>query len=84
MRARGTIREVKRVAVVIEPEAKADIRAARDYYLDKGDQTSERFSDELFTHWIYCRDIPIPLLLHLVVPVSSQCVTSRTSLDISI
>jgi len=47
MRARGTIREVKRVAVVIEPEAKADIRAARDYYLDKGYQTSERFRDEL-------------------------------------
>ena len=33
--------------IVIEPEAKSDIRAARDYYSDKGDQTSDRFRDEL-------------------------------------
>jgi plasmid stabilization system protein ParE len=38
---------VNRVPVVIEPEAKSDIRAARDYYFDKGDNTSERFRDEL-------------------------------------
>ncbi len=38
---------MNRVPVVIEPEAKSDIRAARDYYFDKGDNTSERFRDEL-------------------------------------
>jgi plasmid stabilization system protein ParE len=38
---------VNRVPIVIEPEAKSDIRAARDYYSDKGDQTSDRFRDEL-------------------------------------
>jgi plasmid stabilization system protein ParE len=38
---------VNRVPIVIEPEAKSDIRAARDYYSDKGDQTSERFRAEL-------------------------------------
>jgi plasmid stabilization system protein ParE len=40
---------VNLVPIVIEPEAKSDIRAARDYYSDKGDHTSERFRDEL-TH----------------------------------
>ena len=38
---------MNRVPIVIEPEAKSDIRAARDYYSDKGDQTSDRFRDEL-------------------------------------
>lgn len=38
---------MNRVPIVIEPEAKSDIRVARDYYSDKGDQTSERFRDEL-------------------------------------
>ncbi len=38
---------MNRVTIVIEPEAKSDIRAARDYYSDKGDNTSERFRDEL-------------------------------------
>lgn len=38
---------MNRVPIVIEPEAKSDIRAARDYYFDKGDKTSERFRDEL-------------------------------------
>lgn len=38
---------MNRVPIVIEPEAKSDIRAARDYYFDKGDQTSDRFRDEL-------------------------------------
>jgi plasmid stabilization system protein ParE len=38
---------VNRVRIVIEPEAKSDIRAARDYYSDKGKNTSERFRDEL-------------------------------------
>lgn len=35
------------VPIVIESEAKSDIRAARDYYSDKGDNTSERFREEL-------------------------------------
>jgi len=38
---------VNRVPIVIEPEAKSDIRVARDYYSDKGENTSERFRDEL-------------------------------------
>ncbi len=38
---------MNRVPIVIEPEAKSDIRAARDYYFYKGDNTSERFRDEL-------------------------------------
>jgi len=38
---------VNRVRIVIEPEAKSDIRAARDFYSDKGDHTSERFRDDL-------------------------------------
>ncbi|MFN7845061.1 MAG: type II toxin-antitoxin system RelE/ParE family toxin [Pirellula sp.] len=38
---------MNRVPIVIEPEAKSDIRAARDYYSDKGENTSERFRDEL-------------------------------------
>ena len=38
---------MNRVPIVIEPEAKSDIRVARDYYSDKSDQTSERFRDEL-------------------------------------
>ncbi|MCF7961307.1 MAG: type II toxin-antitoxin system RelE/ParE family toxin [Pirellula sp.] len=38
---------MNRVPIVIEPEAKSDIRLARDYYSDKGDQTSDRFRDEL-------------------------------------
>jgi plasmid stabilization system protein ParE len=38
---------VNRVPVVVEPAAKSDIRAVRDYYSDKGLFTSERFRDEL-------------------------------------
>ena len=38
---------MNRVRIVIEPEAKLDIRAARDFYSDKGDHTSERFRDDL-------------------------------------
>ncbi len=38
---------MNRVPIVIEPEAKSDIGAARDYYSDKGEHTSERFRDEL-------------------------------------
>ena len=38
---------MNRFPIVVEPEAKSDIRAARDYYSDKGDHTSERFRDEL-------------------------------------
>jgi plasmid stabilization system protein ParE len=38
---------VNRVPIVIEPEAKSDIRAARDYYSDKGDQASDRLRDDL-------------------------------------
>jgi plasmid stabilization system protein ParE len=38
---------VNRVRVVIEPEAKLDIRVVRDYYSDKGVHTNERFGDEL-------------------------------------
>ena len=38
---------MNRIPIVIETEAKSDIRAARDYYFDKGDQTSDRFRDEL-------------------------------------
>ncbi len=38
---------MNRVPIVIEPAAKSDIRAARDYYSDKGQFTSERFRDEL-------------------------------------
>jgi plasmid stabilization system protein ParE len=39
------------VPVVIEPAAKQDIRAARDYYSDKGVGTSEKFRDELNSHF---------------------------------
>ncbi len=46
-RARGTLWTVNRVPIVIEPAAKLDIRSARDYYSDKGENTSERFRDEL-------------------------------------
>lgn len=45
--ARGTLWKVNRVRVVIEPAAKSDIRNARDYYSDKGENSSERFRDEL-------------------------------------
>jgi plasmid stabilization system protein ParE len=38
---------VNRVPIIIEPAAKSDIRAARDYYSDRGQNTSERFRDEL-------------------------------------
>ncbi len=38
---------MNRARIVIESAAKSDIRAARDYYFDKGEQTSERFRDEL-------------------------------------
>ena len=35
------------VRVVDEPAAKQDIRDARDYYMDKGENTSIDFRDEL-------------------------------------
>jgi plasmid stabilization system protein ParE len=35
------------VRVIIEPGAKQDIRAARNYYADKGENTSENFREEL-------------------------------------
>lgn len=38
---------MNRVPIVIEPAAKSDIRSARDYYCDKGENTSKRFRDEL-------------------------------------
>ena len=38
---------MNRVPIVIELAAKSDIRSARDYYSDKGENTSERFRDEL-------------------------------------
>ncbi|MCE2815478.1 MAG: type II toxin-antitoxin system RelE/ParE family toxin [Planctomycetaceae bacterium] len=38
---------MNRVSIVIEPAAKLDIRSARDFYSDKGENTSERFRDEL-------------------------------------
>lgn len=38
---------MNRVRIVVEPEAKSDIRGARDYYSDKGEDTAERFRDEL-------------------------------------
>ncbi len=38
---------MNRARIVIESAAKSDIRAARDYYFDKGEQTCERFRDEL-------------------------------------
>jgi plasmid stabilization system protein ParE len=38
---------VNRVPIVIEPAPKSDIRSARDYYSDRGENTSERFRDEL-------------------------------------
>ncbi len=38
---------MNRARIVIESAAKSDIRAARDYYFDKGEHTSERFRDEL-------------------------------------
>ncbi len=40
-RARGTLWKVNQVPIVIEPAAKLDIRSARDYYSDKGENTSE-------------------------------------------
>ncbi|MFM8251820.1 MAG: type II toxin-antitoxin system RelE/ParE family toxin [Planctomycetota bacterium] len=36
-----------RVRIIIEPEAKSDIRAARDYYRDKGERVAKRFQNEL-------------------------------------
>ena len=45
--SRRVVRKLRSVPVVIEPAAKHDIRAARDYYSDKGEGTSERFRDEL-------------------------------------
>ena len=38
---------MNRERLVIEPKAKSDIQAARDYYSDNGENTSERFRDEL-------------------------------------
>lgn len=38
---------MNRVPIFIEPEAKSDIRLARDYYSDRGKNTAERFMDEL-------------------------------------
>lgn len=38
---------MSRFRIVIEPLAKADIRAARDYYLDKGENSVQRFKDDL-------------------------------------
>lgn len=38
---------MNRVPIVIEPAGKSDIRAARDYYSNKGQFTSERFIDGL-------------------------------------
>jgi plasmid stabilization system protein ParE len=38
---------VNQVPIVIEPEAKSDIVAARDYYSLKGEHLSNRFRDEL-------------------------------------
>lgn len=35
------------VRIVIEPAAKQDIREARDYYADKGENTAIDFRDEL-------------------------------------
>lgn len=35
------------IRVVIEPAAKQDIREARDYYADKGENTASDFRDEL-------------------------------------
>ena len=46
-RARGTLWTVNRVPIVIEQAAKSDIRSAREYYSDRGENTSERFRDEL-------------------------------------
>ncbi len=40
-RARGTLWKVNRVLIVIEPDAKLDIRSARDYYSNKGENTSK-------------------------------------------
>ena len=45
--AEGSLWTVNRVQIVIGPTAKSDIRSARDYYSDKGENTSERFRDEL-------------------------------------
>jgi plasmid stabilization system protein ParE len=45
---------MNRVPIVIEPAAKSDIRAARDYYSDKGENTSERFRDELMQVFMHC------------------------------
>lgn len=38
---------MNQVPIVIEPEAKSDIAAARDYYSLKGEHLSDRFRDEL-------------------------------------
>lgn len=40
---------MNRVPIVIELEAKSDIRAARNYYSRKGNHTSQRFRDELIS-----------------------------------
>jgi hypothetical protein len=37
---------VNLVPILIGPEARSDIRAARDFYSDEGDHTSECFRDE--------------------------------------
>ena len=46
-RARGTLWTVNRVPIVIEPAAKWDIRSARDYYFDKGENVNA-LSDDSF------------------------------------
>ncbi len=46
-RARGTLWNVNRVSIVIKPAAKWDIRSARDYYFDKGENVNA-LSDDSF------------------------------------
>ncbi len=72
---------MNRVRIVIEPEAKSEIRAARDYYSDKGDHTSERFRDELTQGFDLQARHPEAVAIAFVVPVSSQCDTFRSLLD---
>lgn len=41
------VRPVNTIRVIVEQDAKQDIREARDYYADKGENTSTDFRDEV-------------------------------------
>ena len=74
---------MNRVGIVIEQEAKSDIRVARDYYSDKGGLTSDRFRDELTQVFDLISRHPEAVAIAFGSTRLNQCVTSHTSLDTS-